>query len=196
MHKGGKHLKSSKIKNHRKKEKIYVIDTNVIINDPNIVKKLNGRVFVPTTVLSELDKHKHGHTEKARSVREFARYIERNQDRVWFHNSEKYEGTADEKIISAAQHLSDLYDVTVVTNDILMGVLARAKNLNIERYEITEASADEHYKGVLIGQSAEVARDLYQEIKPRNKNQYLVCHDGIYRTSKDGLIKQIGRAHV
>lgn len=189
MQKGAKPSRSSKAPKPRKKEKVYVIDTNVIINDPNIVKKLNGRIFVPTTVLSELDKHKYGHSEKARSVREFARYIERNQDKIWFHNSEKYEGTADEKIIASAQSLSDLYDVTMVTNDILMGVLARTRSIHVERHEITEASADVLYKGVLNGQAAENAKNHNQKHQSKNLNQYLVCHDGIYKTTKNGSQK-------
>ena len=186
MQKGAKHSRSSKAPRSPQKEKAYVIDTNVIMNDPNIIKKLNGRVFVPTTVLSELDKHKHGHSEKARSVREFARYIERNQDKVNFHNSEKYEGIPDEKIIATAHRLSDLYDVTMITNDILMGVLARAKAINVERYEVTEASADVLYKGILTGQTAEVAKNIHDKWKMKNINQYLVCHDGIYKTTKNG----------
>lgn len=186
MQKGERHSRSSKNKKYHKKERAYVIDTNVIMNDPNIVKKLDGRVFVPTTVLSELDKHKHGHSEKARSVREFARYIERNQDKVLFHNSEKYEGTADEKIIATAHHLSELYHITMITNDILMGVLARAKSINVERYEMTEASADVLYKGILTDQSAETAKTLYDKYKSKPLNQYLICHDGIYKTTKNG----------
>jgi PhoH-like ATPase len=189
MQKGARHSRSSQERKPHKKEKIYVVDTNVIINDPNIIKKLNGKVFVPTTVLSELDKHKHGHSEKARNVREFARYIERNQDKVWFHNSERYEGTADEKIIESARNLSDLYDVTMMTNDILMGALARARNLNVERYEMTEASADTLYRGVLTGQAAEIARDAHNKNKNKNLNQYMVFHDGIYRSTHNGLIK-------
>ena len=185
MQKGARHSKSSRANKQPKKERVYVIDTNVIINDPNIVKKLKGRVFVPTTVLSELDKHKHGHSEKARSVREFARYIERNQKNVWFHNSERYEGTCDEKIIATAIHLNEMYDAIMVTNDILMGVLARAKNINVQRWELTESSADTLYRGVLTGQEAENAK----KNTTKNLNQYLVCHDGLYRTTKQGAQK-------
>jgi PhoH-like ATPase len=186
MQKGARHSRSSTAPKSPKKEKVYVVDTNVIINDPNIVKKLNGRIYVPTTVLSELDKHKHGHSEKARSVREFARYIERNQDKVWFHSSERYEGTADEKIIASAQFLSEMYDVTMVTNDILMGVLARARSIRVERYEMTEASADVLYKGILTGQAAQIAKEQFGKYKAKNLNQYLVLHDGIYKTTKNG----------
>lgn len=168
MQKGAKPSKLSKVKKPaktHKKERAYVIDTNVIMGDPDVIKKLKGRVFVPTTVLSELDKHKHGHSEKARAVREFARYIENNQDKVWFHNSERYDGTADEKIIESAHHLAELYDITMITNDILMGVLARAKSINVERYEVTEASADVLYKGVLVGEAAEAEKTSLIKIR-------------------------------
>lgn len=185
MQKGAKHSRSSKTSKLPKKERVYVVDTNVIINDPNIVKKLKGKVFVPTTVLSELDKHKHGHSEKARSVREFARYIERNQNKVWFHNSSNYTGTPDEQITQTAIFLNDQYDVVMVTNDILMGVLARAKNVQVQRWELTEASADTLYRGVLTGQEAENAK----KNTTKNLNQYLVCHDGIYRSGKQGAQK-------
>lgn len=185
MNKGAKPSKSSRTNKPSKKERVYVIDTNVIINDPNIIKKLKGKVFVPTTVLSELDKHKHGHSEKARSVREFARFIERNQNRVWFHDSQHYEGTCDQQIIQSAITLKNQYDVVMVTNDILMGVLGRAKNVNVQRWELTESTADTMYTGILKGQEAEEAK----KNTTKNLNQYLVCHDGLYRTSKQGAQK-------
>ncbi len=183
MNKGAKPSRSSKTNKPSKKERVYVIDTNVIINDPNIIKKLKGKVFVPTTVLSELDKHKHGHSEKARSVREFARFIERNQNRVWFHDSQHYEGTCDQQIIQSAIALRSQYDVTMITNDILMGVLGRAKKVDVQRWELTESTADELYTGLVKGQAAEDAKNKPQT---KNLNQYLVCHDGLYRTTKAG----------
>lgn len=192
MKKGEKQSKSSKIskaQKFHKKEKAYVVDTNIIMNEPNIVKKINGKVYVPTTVLSELDKHKHGYSEKSRNIREFARFIEKHPEKIWYHNSEHYEGSADEKIIKTAMHLSDIYDITIITNDILMGILARAKSINVERYEINESSSDNLYQGLFIGKTAEAAKILYSKTKPRCMNQYLVCHDGIYKTTKEGLEK-------
>lgn len=186
MNKGAKPSRLSKVNRPNKKERVFVIDTNVIINDPNIIKKLKGKVFVPTTVLSELDKHKHGHSEKARSVREFARFIERNQNKVWFHDSQHYEGTCDQQIIQSAIALKGQYDVVMITNDILMGVLGRAKKVDVQRWELTESTADELYTGILTGQAAEEAKNKEHK---KNLNQYLVCHDGLYRTTKSGSQK-------
>ena len=185
MQKGAKPSKSSKASRTIKKEKIYVVDTNIIMNDPGIVKKLKGRVFIPTTVLSDLDKHKQGHSEKARNVREFARFVEKNQNRVWFHNSSGYPGTCDEQIIGAAIELNKKHDVTLITNDILMGVLARGKDVRVDRWELTESSADTLYRGILTGQEAMDAK----KVTNKNLNQYLVCHDGLYKTTKQGPVK-------
>lgn len=185
MQKGAKPSKSSKTIKNSKKERVYVIDTNIIMNDANIVKKLKGRVFVSTTVLSELDKHKHGHSEKARNVREFARFIEKNSNKVWFHNSSGYPGTCDEQITQAAIELNKKYDVVMITNDILMGVLARAKGVRVERWELVESSSDNLYQGILRGQAAIDAKNITN----KNLNQYLVCHDGLYKTTKEGPVK-------
>lgn len=187
MRKGAKPSKSSKAARNNNKEKVYVVDTNVIIHDPNILKKLKGRVFVPSTVLSELDKHKGGHSEKARNIREFARYIEKNPKKIWLHNSSEYPGTCDEQIITSAIKMGETFDVTLVTNDILMGIIARAFGVTIERHELIESSIDMPYKGVISGQDAE--NDKTKLRKDKELNKYLALHDGIYRHTNDGLKK-------
>lgn len=187
MKKGEKPSKSSKTQKPDKKERAYVIDTNVIINDPNIIKKLNSKIFIPTTVLSELDKHKSGHSEKARNIREFARLIEKRPKKVFFHNSSSYAGTCDEQIIFSAKILSNKYDVVLITNDILMGILALGQGVKMERYELTESSADVLYTGVLRGEEAEKKKANLRNDK--DLNQYLALHDGVYRNTKQGLKK-------
>lgn len=188
MKKGAKPSKSSKAVKNNNKEKVYVVDTNVIIHDPNILKKLKGRVFVPTTVLSELDKHKGGHSEKARNIREFARFIEKNPKKMWLHNSSTYPGTCDEQIITSAIKIGQSgFDVTLITNDILMGVIARGWGVNLERHELIESSIDMPYKGVLSAQEAE--NDKAKLRKDKELNKYLALHDGIYRHTNDGLKK-------
>lgn len=187
MQKGAKPSKLSKKNNKVEKERVYVVDTNIIMNDASIIKKLKGRVFIPTTVLSELDKHKHGHTEKARNVREFARYIERHQKNVNYHDSLHYSGTCDEQIIQTACVLQKYHKVVLLTNDILMGILARAKNIDVQRWELTESSADTIYHGILRHDAA--ANVKSGKTKTPNINEYLVCHDGLYKTTKNGIEK-------
>ena len=45
--------------NLKKKIKIFILDTNVLLSDPNAIFSLdNNDVFIPFMVLEELDKHK------------------------------------------------------------------------------------------------------------------------------------------
>lgn len=60
------------------KHKTYVIDTNVLIHDPNSLLNFEEhRVVIPMTVLEELDKLKSGHSSTAADCRAVIRQIDR-----------------------------------------------------------------------------------------------------------------------
>ena len=174
------------------KENVYVVDTNVIINDPNFIKKLRGKILIPTTVLQELDKHKYGPTEKARNTREFARFIDRNSNSVWFHDSDEYEGSNDDKIIKTALSLKKQgHNVTLVTNDILMGLIAKSVKLNVKKHRVDREEHYRLYSGIkdlkFNGESdnSKVSRPI--------PNEYQIHDDGLYRTLPSGKLKKLGR---
>jgi len=175
--------RSSSSKEKKQTETVYVVDTNVIINDPNFVKKLNGKILIPKTVIEELDKHKYGATEKARNVRDFARHIDRNEHLVWFHDSEGYEGSNDEKIIKTAMKMkAEGNKVILVTNDILMGMMAKCVGLTVKKHDLGRISSQEV--------------ELYQGFgphKPYFPNQYSTYEDGLWRKYPDGKIKRLGK---
>jgi len=54
-----------------------VLDTNVIMNDARDLLIEDTLVYIPETVLEELDKHKSGHDDKNFQAREAARILER-----------------------------------------------------------------------------------------------------------------------
>ena len=60
--------------------KTYIIDTNVILEDPNIVRTIQGEILIPTTVLQELDAKKYGDAEKNRNAR--VGRIQSRQERI------------------------------------------------------------------------------------------------------------------
>ena len=62
----------------KKKEKIYVLDTSVLIHDHQAIKNFeNNHVAIPITVLEELDKFKVGNDSKNFSAREVIRFIDK-----------------------------------------------------------------------------------------------------------------------
>ncbi|MCI5057115.1 MAG: PIN domain-containing protein, partial [Flavobacteriales bacterium] len=58
----------------RKKTKIYVLDTSVILHDHNAINNFeDNNVGIPITVLEELDNFKKGNLDKNYAAREFIR---------------------------------------------------------------------------------------------------------------------------
>ena len=57
--------------------KIYILDTNVLIHDPNALQRFDEHdVVLPIVVLEEMDKVKRGFDELARNVREVSRQLD------------------------------------------------------------------------------------------------------------------------
>jgi PhoH-like ATPase len=57
--------------------KKFVLDTNVILSDPQCIYKFqNNEVHIPLIVIEEVDRHKKGQEEKARNARAFAREVD------------------------------------------------------------------------------------------------------------------------
>src|SRR5579883_1221447 len=57
-------------------KRIYVLDTNVLMHDPTALFRFEEHdVFLPMTVLEELDAAKKGTSEVSRNVRQVSRFI-------------------------------------------------------------------------------------------------------------------------
>ncbi|MHA1675725.1 MAG: PhoH family protein [Candidatus Njordarchaeales archaeon] len=177
----------------------YIIDTNVIINDPNIIDKLKGEVIIPTTVLQELDKHKYGDSEKARNIRVFARFLEKKKDNVSFYSSHQLDGESnDEKIVKTAEKYSAKHKVILITDDIFMSVWARSKGITTVKHDNLKVE-DSSYSGILNIKNKEDEDSLI-----KHPNQYILKENGLYkwkddkytRLNKDKKIWGIGHKNV
>ena len=59
------------------KEKIVVLDTNVLLHDPNAPNRFgNLRVVLPMQVVEEIDRFKKDHSEKGRNARRISRLLD------------------------------------------------------------------------------------------------------------------------
>lgn len=57
--------------------KTYILDTNVLLYDPESIKKFRGNdIVIPMVVLEEIDKHKKGNTETAKAARSVTRFLD------------------------------------------------------------------------------------------------------------------------
>lgn len=163
------------------KEK-FVIDTNVIMLDPYCVNKIGGSIYIPMTVLEELDKHKTDNGEKGRNIREFARLVDKGQLKniEFVDNEDDYYDdryTNDDKII----HVAEKNGATLITNDILMSIKARTSGVKTQRYESGIKNTDEKYTGLVDSRGHNLNP---KEIVNLSQNQYHLSDGGLFR--KDG----------
>ncbi|QEA39311.1 PhoH family protein [Pistricoccus aurantiacus] len=69
----------------KKATRLYVLDTNVLIHDPSALYQFEEHdVVIPMTVLEELDKHKNGIREIARTARQVSRTLSDLTNKISF----------------------------------------------------------------------------------------------------------------
>ena len=57
--------------------RVFVLDTNVMMHDPSAIFRFEEHdIFIPMTVLEELDAGKKGLSEAARNVRQVSRFLD------------------------------------------------------------------------------------------------------------------------
>lgn len=152
------------------KRKIYVLDTNVLIHDPQAIKCFDEHdVVLPVVVLEEMDKVKRGFDELARNVREVSRYLDALSEGcddlaagcplpgggcLFFELNHRAldvlpevlaTGSGDNRIIAVTMSLQQGHsnrEVILVSKDINMRIKARALGLVTEDYRSDRAVDD------------------------------------------------------
>lgn len=155
-------------------QKTFVIDTNVLLHDPeSILKFPKQNVVIPLTVLEELDTMKRLHNELGRNARVIFRLIDglrekhkgdwhsgvciSNGAKIWIQLDIKQDfdpnfalNINDNKIIMAAYLLKERGErVVFVSKDFAARIKAEAIGLEAEDYENLKAPYAEIYKGYI-----------------------------------------------
>lgn len=168
---------AKKVTNTKTEQKIFVLDTSVIIYDHTAIKNFQEHdVVIPITVLEELDNFKKGNDTKNFAAREFTRYVDEMsggnllQDwtpingrthgrfKIEMNTSAKTdaekifgERKADHKILNAALYTLEKNPskkVILVTKDINLRIKAKSLNLHAEDYTTGKIlTIDELYTG-------------------------------------------------
>lgn len=156
---------------NEEERKIYVLDTNVLVHDPNALQRFDEHdVVLPIVVLEEMDKVKKGLDELARNVRDVSRQLDElsaaTEDlnegcllpgggRLYFEMS--YQASlellpeslarsgADNRIIAVSLSLQKQHPdrhVILVSKDINLRVKARALGLKTEDYRSDRVVSD------------------------------------------------------
>lgn len=151
--------------------KTFVLDTNVIIHDPNALHSFEGSsVVIPLPVIEELDTFKRSNDERGRAAREVARTLDklrakgRLTDGVplphggtlrveMVHNgglpAQFMSNTKDNMILGVAQHLKKKGErVVFISKDINLRIKAESIGLETQDYEREKVNVSDLYSGV------------------------------------------------
>ncbi|MES2527473.1 MAG: PhoH family protein [Bdellovibrionota bacterium] len=178
--------------------KTFILDTNVLLLDPLAINKFgsDNKVFIPLTVIEELDKFKKDQNENGRNARYFSRLIDgfrsegslfkgiklENGGTIQVSVTKGYKGTSpselrldlnDNLILAAAMNLKDAGEnVTLITKDINLRLKSDAVDIHAEDYETTDVSIEELYSGQRV-----VPFDL-EKIEEFEKERFLKIEPG------------------
>jgi PhoH-like ATPase len=155
--------------------KTFIIDTNVLLHDPDAIERFHGNdVVICLAVMEELDKMKHFTDELGKNARSVIRYIDgitREQDmqkgiklpqditlRIVIDGKFSVEkkgfpltlDRAKNKVLLIAHHLQEKGEhVVVVSKDLVMRVKSQAVGIEAEDYESKKEPYKHLYKGII-----------------------------------------------
>ena len=151
-------------------QKIYVIDTSVLIHDPHAPEKFeDNEIIIPITVIEELDGLKRGHGSVSYSSREALRVIDGLRTRGNLARDVKTPGggslkialkedhahgpggkqlSSDDKIIKTALDLKEMSNgtpVVVVSKDTAVRIKSEAQGVEAQDYKHDKTTAAREY---------------------------------------------------
>ncbi|MEY4615077.1 MAG: hypothetical protein RJB66_37 [Pseudomonadota bacterium] len=187
--------------------KIFVIDTNVILFDPNALDRLGGGndLVIPIVVIEEIDRFKRDMGENGRHARQFSRRMDELRGSgdlrkgvrlkngalltVLLGEAESISAlasTPDNKILGFAlgfQRERSDQTVIILTKDVNLRIKADALGLRAEDYEPESVAPEELYTGVrTVSVAPNLVDDFYINRKVElegdfKPNQYLIIKD-------------------
>ncbi len=170
--------------------KTYVLDTNVLLHDPQAIFRFEENdVVLPLTVVEEIDRFKKEQSETGRNARQVSRIIDGFRSQGKLLEGVKLEGgglfriaiyraeamqllppelqvdVGDNRILAVAKELVDAGDSTVilVTMDINLRIKADTIGLYAEEYESDKVLIDDLYSGTSELQVSQEEVDQFYE---------------------------------
>jgi PhoH-like ATPase len=154
--------------------KTYVLDTNVLLHDPQAIFRFeDNNVVLPLTVVEEIDRFKKDQSETGRNARQISRIIDgfRSQGKlldgvllpggglfkIAIYREEAMKllppelqvDQGDNRILAVAKELVDIGNTNIffITKDINLRIKADTIGLRAEDYESDKVAIDELYSG-------------------------------------------------
>lgn len=169
-------------------QKIFILDTNVLIHNPQALFSFaEHRVVIPIVVIEEVDNFKKGVDEKSRNARQIGRYLDSLRSQGSLQEGVKTESGGiiqvsvnkdvsdaaanllfldrnDNLIIGTALYFKNQYpksEVTLVSKDVNVRIKADCVGINAENFETDTIKFDEFYTG---WEECELDEESYVEL--------------------------------
>lgn len=177
-----------------------IVDTNVILFDALAINKFKqADIFIPFSVIEEVDRFKRDLGENGRNARQFSRFIdvlrskgslaagvelEKSGSYVYVNADTKFEGLpaemdmvkADNRILATALYMQTAYPkgvVELITKDINLRIKADVFGINAKDYDPENTQFEDMYTGV---KEIELEPNLIDEFY---KNKGVAIPEGI-----------------
>lgn len=121
----------------------YLIDTNVILNDPEYFFSTDRDILLSVEVINELDRKKSSDGIVGYNARRFARLLADTNKTLKFERGERGALSVDDHLISTAKEKG----YTLLTNDNYMIIKARMSGVTTEKVSLDNKDMD--YSGVI-----------------------------------------------
>lgn len=193
-------------------KKIFILDTNVLIHDPNALFSFTGaHVGIPSTVLEELDQFKGEGTERGRNSRQAIRYLDELREKgslrdgvplkdggiiqILFYDDSilektpliKSAGGDNEILLTALTMKQQGYDVIFISKDLNARVKADALGLKTEDYTKEHITEEEFYQGwiKISVPAAELKREQPTQLSALAKDKLIVPNEFVLAESNN-----------
>ncbi|NDA32632.1 MAG: PhoH family protein [Betaproteobacteria bacterium] len=184
-------------------KKTFIIDTNILLNNPASIFKFDDNdVVIPISVIEEVDTFKKDLSETGRNAREVSRILDRLRERgtlsagiplfegrddsgrLFVNLGADYElvgqlaKNTDNQILAVALTLQKQHGtsrkVVIITKDSNLRIKADAFNISAEDFEADKVDISHLYKGIATMRvSAEVINDFYSRREIRLEDKGL-----------------------
>lgn len=192
-------------------DKIYVIDTNVILHDPNCIFQFQDNlVIIPIVVLEEIDTFKKGQNENGRNSRQFSRELDelthlgdiskgiklKNSGYLKIDLDGGKQLSADNRIIETAvqeKNKNKSKKVIVISKDINLRIKAHALGIEAQDYNKDKVNFEEMYSGIYVQEcDSDLINSLYANKFVETSNVSVNLMPNQYIVFKDSSSKQKG----
>ena len=157
----------------------YIVDTNVWLDYPQIIEEKDFEIFVPTSVLKELDGlKKSNNSETAFNARRAAIYLSRHIDKIHWLDAEQYNNLkipVDDQLIKFCQDKS----IPLLTNDIYLKVRAKIEGIQVEGYSRKDTYDGAYYWYLNNDNYEDIFTNIYETREVPNgielyENEYVI----------------------